>query len=161
MIYRHRIQTTFYILELKILSPVFVVHLSQASKRTSFQVHVYNNTDLEERVAILEESVADLELGLTVVAGEVADVENGVGNLENDVTNLEESQNTQDERFLTVEAEVEDLENQVLGTDRINIVFLFLATDSHLFPCVFRQYYALLFSFLSFFCVRRDQVVQN
>ena len=68
-----------------------------------------------------EESVADLELGLTAVAAEVDDLENGVGNLENDVTNLEESQNTQDERFLTVEAEVEDLEDQVLGMDQINM----------------------------------------
>ena len=101
--------------------PVFLVHLSQASKCICFQVHVYNNTNLEERVTILEESVADLELGLTAVAAEVDDLENGVGNLENDVTNLEESQNTQDERFLTVEAEVEDLEDQVLGIDQINI----------------------------------------
>ena len=66
----------------------------------------YNNSDLEERVTELEDSVANLELGLTAVGGEVDD-------LEFDISNLEESQNIQDERFLLIESEVNGLNDDV------------------------------------------------
>ena len=58
-----------------------------------------NNSDLEMRVEVLEEEVADLNAGLSLANG--------------DISNLQDSQVIQDERFLNIEDEITNLDTDV------------------------------------------------
>ena len=58
-----------------------------------------NNSDLEMRVEILEEEVADLTAGLSLA--------------NEDISNLQDSEVVQEERFLNIEDEIADLDTDV------------------------------------------------
>ena len=58
-----------------------------------------NNSDLEVRVEILEEEVADLTAGLSVA--------------NEDISNFQDSEVIQEERFLNIEDEIANLDTDV------------------------------------------------
>ena len=58
-----------------------------------------NNSDLQVRVEILEEEVADLTAGLSLA--------------NEDISNLQDSEVIQDERFLNIEEEITNLDTDV------------------------------------------------